>query len=630
MTVFSMLFGAFVAAILLAAFGVLVLDVYRSKRGSGWVLALGFFALFVGERVIVDGSMRTAAGILAIVVLATALALRAYAMAHSIGDRRSAHQSAMRWSALSAAAVALYALTLPSVTELLGLTDDATQRWNAVWKVLFPIVAATGALVTLALDRLLAVHPLAIPSGAVRSTRTSALVAALSVALVFPVNYLASERKHNWDVAYFQTTQPGDRTVAAVLGLGEPAEAVLFYAPGSETGLEIQTYFEALAARSDGQLSVRVVDQAYAPDLAKTLQIRNNGHVVLRQGDAKESFAISPEFSRAKRELKKLDGTVYKNLSKLSGSRRNVTFLTGHGEAHWNEKDDRFRKFERYKKDVLELSGHVVDEFGIADGSASLVPADTDLVVVAGPKQPLLPEEIESLTSFWDDGGSLLVLIDAQTAPLEPLLAHLGVKRGEGVLANATAFLRATRGPADRTWLATNKYGSHAAVKTLARNSSVAHLGLPQPVPLSKIEGSERRVTTLVRTLADTWADLNGNFEADGDEAKSTFDVALAIESNALATDGTVPRAVVLGSTSALSDDLLRLLRANHQFGYDSVRWLLHDDQTVGEIENEEDVKVVHTREDDWLWFLTAIVAWPAMILVAGAGFIRLRQRGRA
>jgi hypothetical protein len=76
-----------------------------------------------------------------------------------------------------------------------------------------------------------------------------------------------------------------------------------------------------------------------------------------------------------------------------------------------------------------------------------------------------------------------------------------------------------------------------------------------------------------------------------------------------------------------LADDVIRAFRANAQFGYDAARWLSGDEDITGEVESEEDVKVQHTREEDWMWFLTAIGAVPTTVLMAGVLFIRLRRR---
>ena len=202
------------------------------------------------------------------------------------------------------------------------------------------------------------------------------------------------------------------------------------------------------------------------------------------------------------------------------------------------------------------------------------------------------------------------------------------VDAGTAPLANAEAHVRLYGGPADRILLATNKYGSHATVKTLSRNSQVAQFVLPGAVSVTKAEGTPNKVATLIRSMPNTWSDADGDFEASTDETKKVWDLALAITKDVgEGEDKKEARAIVVGDVGFLADDVIRAFRANAQFGYDAARWLSGDEDITGEVETEEDVKVQHTREEDWMWFLTAIGAVPTTVLMFGVLFIRLRRR---
>jgi hypothetical protein len=466
------------------------------------------------------------------------------------------------------------------------------------------------------------------PNGAARSAQIQGVSAALAIALMFPVNYLAKQHEKEWDVAYFRTTRPGESTLAIVRTLSEPMEVVLFYPAGSDVAAEVRPYFDDLARSSEGRLTVKVVDQAFDPVLAEELKIRENGQIVLKQGEANEKFKIDPDLDRAKKDLRKLDSVVQKHLLKVTRGARTVYFVQGHGEANWRDDENPFRKVQLFKKEILEGQNYKVKTLGMADGLANTVPDDANLVVVAGPQSPLYPEEVESLKRYFDGGGSLLVLVDPAGDPMTDLLAHIGVKPGTAPLANAEVHARLTGGPADNILVATNKYGSHPAVKTLSRNSQVAHMVLPSVTSVEKAAETSNKVTTLIRTLPNTWADDNRNFAADEGEQKKVYEVAVAVTKDTGEGDAKKEaRTIVVGNVGFLSDQPLSALRANQVFALDGVRWLDHDEDIAGEVESEEDVKVQHTREEDWMWFLTAIVAVPAVVLAAGILFIRLRRR---
>lgn len=621
--------AAVVGLLLIVALGFLVRDVFAKMSGSGVILVAGLAVLFLGERVFGEGDWRPVVSGLGLLIVIGALVLRAFAWSKSTGARRQGHALALGWTGVVVGSLVIYGLTLSPVTSAVGLDEDGVARWNGVWGSLFPIATLLGLLPIFQLDRLLAVHPVLMPAGAARSMQLSGVASALAIALVFPVNYLAKQHDQEWDVAYFRTTRPGESTTALVTTASEPIEAVLFFPAGNDVGRELEPYFAGLAAASGGRMTVKLVDQALDPKLAEELKVRENGQIVLKQGESNEKFKIDTDMEKAKRDLRKLDGLVQKSLMKLTRGQRTVYFLVGHGEAHWRDTENPLRKINLYKKDVLEGQNYKVKTFGVADGSTTAVPDDADAVIVAAPTEPLLPEEVETLKRYFDAGGTLFVMLDPKGEPMTDLLAHLGVKAGAHPLANAEAHARLYGGPADNVLIATNKYGSHASVTTLSRNSQVAHMVLPTVVSVEKADDTTNKVTTLIRTLPNTWADANGNFLADEEEAKKVYEVAVAVSKDVGSGDEKKEaRAIVVGDVNFLADDLLKALRGNAQFGYDGVRWLVGDEDVAGEVENEEDVKVQHTRDEDWIWFLTAIAGVPTMVLAAGVIFIRLR-RGR-
>ncbi|MEQ1503730.1 MAG: Gldg family protein [Myxococcota bacterium] len=619
----------FVGVVLLPILAVQTRDALVRKTGTGLMLTVGLTVLFLGERVFGEGDSRLPVSIVGLLIVLAAVGLRAYAWSTSTGGRRQGHQLALAWSAVVVGSLVLYGIGLPSVTSALGLDEDGATRWSGAWGALFPIVALLGLLPVLRLDQILSVHPVVMPSGAARSAQIQGVTAALMISLMFPVNYLAKQHDHEWDVAYFRTARPGESTRAMVKTFTDPVEAILFFPAGSDVANEVRPYFEDLARESGGLLTTRVIDQAFDPKLAEELKVRENGQIVLKQGDSNEKFKIDTDLDKAKRDLKKLDSLVQKNLIKLTRGARTVYFLVGHGEANWRDNDNPFRKIQIFKKDVLEAQNFKVKTFGVADGSTSDVPDDADLVVVAAPTEPLLAEETQTLIKYFDGGGALMILLDPAGDPLTELLTHVGVEAGTAPLANAEAHARFSGGPADNVLIATNKYGSHPSVKTLSRNSQVAHMVLPNAVFVQKKGDApaDLKVTTLVRSMPNTWSDDNRNFAADEGESKKVYELAVAVSKDIGEGDAKKEaRAIVVGNTGFLADGPIVALQANAVFGLDGVRWLNHDEDVAGEVESEEDVKVQHTREEDWMWFLTAMAAVPMLVLGVGVMFIRFRR----
>src|SRR5690606_39080674 len=133
------------------------------------------------------------------------------------------------------------------------------------------------------------------------------------------------------------------------------------------------------------------------------------------------------------------------------------------------DRDRPFRDLSQFKDQILGTINLKASNFGLAEGSTDTVPDDAGVVVVASPETELMPEELATLKRYWDGGGRLLVLVDPADDPPAELLAHLGLKAGEGMLAHESRHLRQSLGVADRVLLYSNRYGSHASMKTLAR-----------------------------------------------------------------------------------------------------------------------------------------------------------------
>jgi hypothetical protein len=496
---------------------------------------------------------------------------------------------------------------------------------HAVLAATWPIALVLSLIPIVGLDRLLAVHPVELPLGAVRRTLVNGISAGLAFCLVFPVNYLASEHTKEWDTAYFRTTRPGSSTLAMVQTFSAPVKAVVLLPAGSDVGREVQPYFDELARASGGQFTWEMVDQALDPARAEELKARENGHIAFQQGEKVEKFKIGTDLEKSKRELKKLDGTVQKHLMKLTRGQRTVYLTTGHGELNTREKDDPFRKLNTFKK-VLETQNYTIKNLGLTEGSANAIPDDAAAVVIAGPDSAFQPEEIATLQKYWEGGGHLLVLVEDGADPednLDGLLSFLGVKVGRDVLANAQAYASQGRGIADRELLVTNRFGSHDSVKTLSKNSTSLYVVLPSAVSVEKVADTKNKVTTLVRSMPATWADANGNREKDEGETEKVFELGTAITPPDEASEA---RAIVLGDATAISDPLLTA-KGNVLLAYDAMRWLVGDEDVAGEVESEEDVKIVHTREENQYWFYGTTAFVPLLVLAVGILVVGRRRK---
>ena len=149
---------------------------------------------------------------------------------------------------------------------------------------------------------------------------------------------------------------------------------------------------------------------------------------------------------------------------------------------------------------------------------------------------------------------------------------------------------------------------------------------------LEELKDKPKGVSTdvTVRSHATTWPDLNGNFTFDPPaEQRKTWEIALAVTKKGSDKDKKDEgRAIVVGDSDFVSDGVIGAY-GNPLFVLDGAKWLVGDESITGEVTNENDVPIVHTKKQDQVWFYGSSFFAPALVLCIGF-FVVGRKRGRA
>lgn len=588
---------------------------------AGILWLAGMALVFVGEQIFGTGAGRWVADAVGILAIIASFAVRARRLSGGDSSVTKATVNSLATAGLATASLITYALSTSEVTSALGLLDESAARWQGVWSSLTPIVLVIGAAPTLALDTVLYANPVVLPRDSAKRAALAGLSAGLALTLVFPLNYLANHYTVEWDTAHFRTARPGDATRNLVASLSKPVQVYLFFPAGNDVLEEMRPYFREIEDASGGMVQLSIRDQAIDIGLAEELKLQDNGWVVFVEEGEPVKFKMRLERNRAKRDLRQLDSLVQKNLLKATRGQRTAYMVVGHGEASHRSTDaGDWRKLSQLRR-LIQNQSYRLEDLGLVQGLAEQVPADADLVILAAPTEPLLDEELQSLRTWLDAGGQLLVFTDSRADAMEPLLGHLGVKRNEGPIADPK-----NRYPGQSPYLiVTDRYGTHSIVGTL--NKQGQPVVLPGPVGLSEIPEVKTRRTPLLRTQSSAFADSNANGVQDPDEPSQVHTVAMAIE-----RDEGEPawRAVVVGNLGFTSDAAVSngWLTGPHLV-IESIRWLAGDEDIGGETSSEEDVRIDHSPAGQRWWFWGTIFAVPLIVLGGGSGWVFGRRRMR-
>ena len=520
--------------------------------------------------------------------------------------------------------------------QMMNVTEDALLQWQVFFQSLGAIFFLVSIIPTLALHQLFTLGSKHISSSKLQKQALLWTGTTFLLISIFPVNYLAHEHNERWDLGYFKTATPGESSIRLLENLAEPVTVYLFFQMGMDVTDEIRTYFDEIQAN---KVDIRYVDKDIEPTLAKELGVQNNGMIILTTGEGDdrsiERINIGKTLSSAKRKLKKLDEEFREALLALTKEPSVLYITTGHGELYWKveEEQDSERKISLFKRG-LSASNFIIKELSIANGLANEIPEDATAVVILAPQTEFSDAEVNTLLNFWRSGKSLFIALEPEGPSLAPILSELNVTFDPTPLAHGSIYMpTSTRAlPIHQRNLVTNKFSTHASVTTLSRYNQVMQLVFANAGSLEKGDG-DTKVTTIIKSLEDTWQDSNRNLKHDDAESKSLWALGVAIEKE---SNEQTSKAMVFSDASWITDNYLgKGFKAGQQtiqphaiMLSDTLFWLTNQQDSSGTVNNEQDIKIQHSKEGQgWIFFGSSIL-FPFFILAIGRMRIATRTRG--
>ena len=276
------------------------------------------------------------------------------------------------------------------------------------------------------------------------------------------------------------------------------------------------------------------------------------------------------------------------------GKRTKIGFTTGHGEPSIGELDPSQPGIGRWRARLASVGTVAVEVNLVRDE----IPADVNLLVICGPKSPLLADEVERIRQFFIRGGQLIVLAGgAEAAGLADLLRGYNVEFGTGMAVDPQYSIRGR----PFLVLAPIPPGSnHPIVESLAGRVVL----LPQPrrcldrrwasrLKAGRVPRRGRRgilaivALPFLRTGPESWAesDLNDR-KISRDPAKDpagplNVGVAVAVRPQT-ASEKPTPRMVVFSSSHAADNQFVRIEPANLDILMNAIHWLRGRPELLG------------------------------------------------
>jgi ABC-type uncharacterized transport system involved in gliding motility auxiliary subunit len=450
---------------------------------------------------------------------------------------------------------------------------------------------------------------------------TIALASVLVVlGILVAINYLGTRHNKRWDLTASRQFSLSDETRKVLQGLKEPVHVRVF--ARSEDFARFRDRLDEYAYISKN-LSVEYLDPEKSPALAQKYGITALGTVVFEYKGRNEKATSENEQDLTNALIKVIEGRQPK-----------VYFTSGHGEKDTVSAD---RTGYNGITSQLTSNNFVTDKLVLAQQNA--VPADADIVVVAGPTTDFLQGEIDALKAYLGKGGKLFVLLDPviktgqpQPALLEGLLKDWGIEAGNDVVVDASGMGRLIG--ADASIPVAASYPSHPITENFNLLSAY-----PLARSMTPVEGGVGGHTAqrVVETSKNSWGETDLKSLLDGqpqfdDKQDKTGPVALAAAvsaavENAPAASGDKDkdnakkpetRVVAFGDSDFASNGFLGV-QGNRDLFLNTVNWLAQQENLISIRPREpDDRRITLTADQERRIFYLTVLIVPGLILLAG------------
>lgn len=379
------------------------------------------------------------------------------------------------------------------------------------------------------------------------------------------------------------------------------------------------------------------VDPSRDPQKVKQFDVNQPGQLVVEYQGRHEALdaATEPEISEALERLAHASNTT-------------ITFLTGDGERSIDGgNNDGYSSFAAQ----LRNKGFKVDTLNLA--LQPKIPATTSVLVIADPKNRMLPEQATLLTDYVKHGGSLLWIADTEHDPgLAPLAQELGVQWLPGFVVfpnyrelgmGSPGIYLSARYPHNPVTGSFDQITVFPLVRALTYGKNAAAGWQPQPMletdakAWSNVDENENPIVfdaakgdvrgPLTIGLVQT-REIGADTAPAGDKAVAKADAAAKDTHDAKpATQKKQQRVALVGDADFLSNGNVNLL-GNGALGTSIVSWLANRDAALSiTIPKAPDHDLYLPGWANWLITAGYVVILPLILILFGTTRWIVRRR---
>jgi ABC-type uncharacterized transport system involved in gliding motility auxiliary subunit len=457
-----------------------------------------------------------------------------------------------------------------------------------------------------------------------RQARYGSLAAAsvlVVLGILAAINYLSTKYNKRWDLTAARQFSLSDQSKKVLQDLKEPIKIRVF--ARSEEFQRFRDRLDEYTYHSK-QVTTEYIDPEKRPGLAQQYGVTQLGTVVFDYAGRNEKVTSDSEQELTNGLIKVIQGRQPK-----------VYFTQGHGEKDTAGSD---RSGYNGINGALTSDNFVVDKLVLAQ--ATEVPADADIVVIAGPRTDFLAPEIDLLKAYLARGGKLFVMLDPVLKPDTPqpvqllaLLKEWAIDAPNDVVLDVSGMGRLIG--TDESVPVAATYPPHAITQEF--NLLTAY---PLARSMSPVEGGAngRNPQKLIETSPRSWAEtdiksLSGGQPAKSDGSDRNGPISLGVAVSGPATNAPAPkeppkpgetpksveaRIVAIGDSDFASNAALGV-QGNRDLFLNAVNWLAQQENLISiRPKDPEDRRITLTADQERLIFYLTVLIVPGLVLLAG------------
>ena len=393
------------------------------------------------------------------------------------------------------------------------------------------------------------------------------LYTAAVVAIVALANWFVDRHNRRWDLTPDQKYSLSPQTTKLLKELKRDITIFAFDQERPPRGRrDLLDNYSALTRR----VTLRYVDPDRQPSLARQFAVRNYGTIIVAAGDRHFEAQSATE-----------EGVTNAIVRVLKGQ-RTAYFLQGHDERDLESTEG--GGYNRLKKQFENENYQVKTQILFRKNE---IPPDCSLLVIAGPRNDYLPQEVETIKKYLVNGGRALIMLDPLADPraqqptkLAQLLAEWNVRlRNDLAIERGIGLVGAGLG-----MTVVMKYGTSPITQPLARSATL--FPLTRSFEIGKEYKSGVTTDSLCETTPDSYSatDFSPNMQdvtfRAGKDIKGPLTLAVAGTVTSGGENKTEGRFVVVGTSSLAANAYLEF-QGNRDLVMNMVNWLAAEEDMI-------------------------------------------------